>query len=82
MNYPFRQLPVVKKVINRITEEHIEDSVCHSYQGFETAYVSSSMEYFEKHFASWINAVTSCLQSRIKAQDIIINLLSHLVTKV
>ena len=75
---PFRQLPIVKKVINRIKEEEIEDSTCHSYQGFEIANVSSSMEYFERHFSSWIDGVTSNLWSRIKAQDI--DLLSHSVT--
>ena len=75
---PFRQLPIVKKVINRIKEEEIEDSTCHSYQGFEIANVSSSMEYLERHFSSWIDGVTSNLRSRIKAQDI--DLLSHSVT--
>ena len=65
----------MKKVINRIKEEEIEDSTCHSYQGFEIANVSSSMEYFERH---WIDGVTSNLRSQIKAQDI--DLLSHSVT--
>ena len=71
-------MPIVKKVVNRITEEEIEDSTCHSYQGFYIANFPSSIEYLERHFASWIDAVTSCLRSRIKAQDI--DLLSHSVT--
>ena len=71
-------MPIVKKVLNRITEEEIEDSTCHSYQGFYIANFPSSMEYLERHFASWIDAVTSCLRSRIKSQDI--DLLSHSVT--
>ena len=36
------------------------------------------MEYFDRDFASWIDAFTSCLWSQIKAQDI--DLLSHSVT--
>ena len=36
------------------------------------------MECLERHFASWIDAVTSCLRSRIKAQDI--DLLTHSIT--
>ena len=28
---PLRQLPIVKKVVNKITEEEIEDSTCLSY---------------------------------------------------
>jgi len=40
--------------------------------------VSSSNEYFERHFTSWINAVTSSLRTWMKAQDI--DLLCHSVT--
>ena len=64
--------------MNRITEEEIEDCTCHSYQGFYIANFPSSIEYLERHFVSWIDAVTSCLRNRIKAQDI--DLLSHSVT--
>ena len=75
---PLRQLPILKKIVNTIIEEEIEDSTCHSYQGFNIANVPSSMKYFERHFDSWIDAVTSCLRSRIKAQGI--DQLSHSVT--
>ena len=75
---PLRQLSIVKEVMNRIREEEIEDSTCYSYQGFGITNVSSSMEYLEGHFTSWIDAVTSSLPNRIKAQDI--DLLSHSVT--
>jgi len=61
----------VKKVINRITEEDGEGhSVCHLYQGFEIVDVCSSMEYFERNFTVWIDAVTSGLWCRLKAQDV------------
>ena len=57
-----RQLSIVKKILNRIREEEMEDSTCYSYQGFEITSVSSSMG-LENHFTSWIDAVTSSLQN-------------------
>jgi len=76
---PYRELPAVKKIFNRIREDEREDSTtCNSYQGFEIVNVSSSIEYFERHFASWIDAVTFNLRMQMKAQDI--DLLCDLVT--
>ena len=55
-----RQLSIVKKVMNRIREEEIEDSTCYLYQGFGITNVSFSME---SHFMSWIDSVTSSLRN-------------------
>lgn len=42
---PYRELPAVKKILNRIREDEREDSTtCNSYQGFEIVIVSSSIE--------------------------------------
>ena len=76
---PCKELPAVKKILNRIREDEREDSTTYnSYQGFEIVNVSCSIEYFERHFSSWIDAVTSNLRNRMKAQDI--DLLYHSVT--
>jgi len=46
-----------------LREDQREDSTTsNSYQAFEIVNVSSNIEYFERHFASWIDAVTSNLR--------------------
>ena len=46
----YRELPTVKKILNRIREDVREDST--TYSSYEIMNVSSSNEYFERHFVS------------------------------
>ena len=70
----FEELPTVKKVIGRIKEE----DECVSYQGVDLKRHSQAITYLKSHIEGWIEAMETCLRSRIRSNEV--DFLTHAVT--
>ena len=60
-------LPTVKKVLTQIQSTDVPSVV--SYQGIDLLRHTQGLAFLKSNYQSWLEAVDSCLISRLKVQE-------------
>ena len=71
-------LPTVKKVLTRIQSTDVASIV--TYQGVNLHYHTQGLAFLKSNYQSWLEAVDSCLVSRLKVQEEQLLILTQAVT--
>ena len=71
-------LPTVKKVLTRIQSTDVLSVV--SYQGIDMLHHTQGLAFLKSNYQSWLEAVDSCLVSRLKVQEEQLLILTQAVT--
>jgi len=73
----FEQLPVVKKVLSRVSDDR-------KYQDFEVLGYEAGIEYVKARWISWAAKIETCLKDRLQTEhtDLLSNAITLLATNV
>ena len=75
----FEELPTVKKVLERIQQDDLEDT-CVTYQSAELKRYVPAIEYLKANHIQWVESIEACMLQCLKSQAPELELLTHAIT--